>query len=80
LSFIRPSKPNQNAYVESFNGRFRDECLAMEWFKNRIDAKVVIETFRRGYNEVRPHSSLGQLTPVEFKRSLSTTNPDRAIF
>jgi len=58
----------------------RDECLAMEWFKNRIDAKVVIETFRRGYNEVRPHSSLGQLTPVEFKRSLSTTNPDRAIF
>jgi Integrase core domain len=55
-------------------------CVAMEWFKNRIDAKVVIESFRRGYNEVRPHSSLGQLTPVEFKRSLSTSNPARAIF
>jgi putative transposase len=77
---IDPGKPWQYGLNESFNGKFRDECLAMEWFKNRIDSKVVIETFRRGYNEVRPHSSLGQLTPVEFKQSLSTTNPDRAIF
>ena len=78
-ALIDPGKPWQNGVTESFNGKFRDECLAMEWFKNRIDAKVVIEMFRRGYNEVRPHSSLGQLTPVEFKQRVSTTNPDRAI-
>ena len=48
----------------------------LEWFRNRIDAKIVIETWRRRYNEVRPHSSLGYLTPVEFKQSLSTTNPE----
>jgi len=52
----------------------------MEWFRNRIDAKIVIEQFRRQYNEVRPHSSLGQLTPVEFKKRLSqTTNPEPVI-
>jgi len=80
LAFIRPGKPVENAYIESFNGKFRDECLSMEWFRNRIDAKIVIEHFRRQYNEVRPHSSLGQLTPVEFKQRLnSTTNPEPAI-
>jgi putative transposase len=80
LAFIRPGKPVENAYIESFNGKFRDECLSMEWFRNRIDAKIVIEHFRRQYNEVRPHSSLGQLTPVEFKqRLISTTNPEPAI-
>ena len=67
---IEPGKPWQNGNNESFNGKFRDECLSMEWFKNRIDAKIVIEDFRRQYNEVRPHSSLGQLTPAEFKRQL----------
>jgi putative transposase len=77
---IDPGKPWQNGSNESFNGKFRDECLSMEWFRNRIDAKIVIEQFRRQYNEVRPHSSLGQLTPVEFKqRLISTTNPDSAI-
>ena len=79
LNFIRPGKPVENAYVESFNGKFRDECLGMQWFKNRIDAKILIEEFRRQFNEVRPHSSLGQLTPAEFKQQLSTTVPDRAI-
>ena len=77
---IDPGKPWQNGSNESFNGKFRDECLSMEWFRNRIDAKIVIEHFRRQYNEVRPHSSLGQLTPAEFKQKLSaTTNPDTAI-
>jgi putative transposase len=77
---IDPGKPWQNGSNESFNGKFRDECLSMEWFRNRIDAKIVIEQFRRQYNEVRPHSSLGQLTPVEFKQQLiSTTNPEPAI-
>jgi putative transposase len=76
---IDPGKPWQNGLNESFNGKFRDECLSMQWFKNRIDAKILIEGFRREYNEVRPHSSLGQLTPVEFKRTLSQPNPARAI-
>ena len=78
-AYIDPGKPWQNGSNESFNGKFRDECLAMQWFKNRIDAKILIEEFRREYNEVRPHSSLGQLTPAEFKQKLSTTVPERAI-
>jgi putative transposase len=77
---IAPGKPWQNGNNESFNGKFRDECLSMEWFRNRIDAKITIEQFRRQYNEVRPHSSLGNLTPAEFKQQLSTTtNPEAAI-
>ncbi len=77
---IDPGKPWQNGSNESFNGKFRDECLSMEWFRNRIDAKIVIEHFRHQYNEVRPHSSLGKLTPVEFKQKLiATTNPETAI-
>ena len=77
---IDPGKPWQNGSNESFNGKLRDECLSMEWFRNRIDAKIVIEEFRRQYNEIRPHSSLGQLTPAEFKQQLSSTNnPEKAI-
>jgi putative transposase len=79
MALIDPGKPWQNGMNESFNGKFRDECLAMQWFKNRIDAKILIEDFRREFNEIRPHSSLGQLTPAEFKRQLATTNPDKAI-
>ena len=67
---IDPGKPWQNGTNESFNGKFRDECLSMEWFRSRAEAKVIIETFRRHYNAVRPHSSLGKLTPNEFKRKL----------
>src|SRR5882757_7179182 len=65
-SLIDPGKPWQNGTTESFNGKFRDECLSLEWFRSRAEAKVVIEAWRRHYNQVRPHSSLGQLTPVEF--------------
>jgi putative transposase len=68
-ALIDPGKPWQNGTNESFNGKFRDECLSMEWFRNRVDAKTVIETWRRHYNEVRPHSSLGNLTPIQFKDS-----------
>jgi putative transposase len=75
---IDPGKPWQNGSNESFNGKFRDECLSLQWFKNRIDAKILIEMFRCEYNEVRPHSSLGQLTPIQFKQTLSTTNPEAA--
>jgi putative transposase len=76
---IDPGKPWQNGSNESFNGKFRDECLSMQWFKNRIDAKILIEEFRREFNEVRPHSSLGQLTPAEFKLKLSRQSPTNAI-
>lgn len=74
-----PGKPWQNGSNESFNGKFRDECLSMEWFRNRIDAKIVIEGWHQHYNEVRPHSSLGQLTPIEFKKTLSQPTPEAAI-
>ena len=64
---IDPGKPWQNGLDESFNGKFRDECLNMEWFRNRREAAVFIEAWRQHYNEVRPHSSLGYRTPHEFK-------------
>ncbi len=67
-AFIDPGKPWQNGTAESLNGKFRDECLSMEWFRNRTEAKVVIETWRRHYNEDRPHSSLGYRTPSTFKQ------------
>lgn len=76
---IDPGKPWQNGSNESFNGKFRDECLSMQWFKNRIDAKMMIEQFRREYNEVRPHSSLGKRTPAQFKQTLAATQPETAI-
>jgi putative transposase len=78
-ALIEPGKPWQNGLGESFNGKFRDECLSMEWFRNRTDAKIVIEAWRRHYNEVRPHSSLGNLTPAEFKKAISSTRPESAI-
>jgi putative transposase len=65
--YIRPGSPWQNAFGESFNGRLRDECLNVEWFNNLWEAKVVIERWRRHYNEERPHSSLKYQTPVEFR-------------
>jgi putative transposase len=77
---IDPGKPWQNGSNESFNGKFRDECLGMQWFKDRIDAKVAIEDWRRLYNEVRPHSSLENLTPVEYARRISTRSPEEAVF
>ena len=71
LVFIRPGKPVDNAYVESFHGRFRDECLNERWFWNLEDARQQIEAWRVDYNEVRPHSSLGQRTPKEFIQMLA---------
>lgn len=66
LDFIRPGKPNENAFIESFNGKFRDECLNENWFLSLEDARRTIEEWRIDYNENRPHSSLGGLTPKEF--------------
>ena len=76
LALIEPGKPWQNGTNESFNGRFRDECLNLEWFRSRAEAVVVIETWRKQYNQVRPHSSLSYQTPQEFKnRQLTLNNP-----
>lgn len=79
-ALIDPGKPWQNGVDESFNGRFRDECLSMEYFRCRGEAVAVIETWRRHYNDVRPHSSLGYLTPREFvsKKMNSTSGAVRA--
>lgn len=66
LAFIQPGKPAQNPYVESFNGKFRDECLNENLFFDLRDARTKIETWRRDYNHVRPHKSLRQETPVAF--------------
>jgi putative transposase len=78
---IDPGKPWQNGTNESFNGRFRDECLSLEWFRSRREAQVIIEAWRQHYNGVRPHSSIGYLTPFEFKQHhrLTHDQPNRAV-
>ena len=79
MALIDPGKPWQNGTNESFNGKFRDECLAMEWFRNRIEAKIVIEDWRIHYNEVRPHSSLKYQTPAEFRRAIDSSSTTGAV-
>ena len=69
LAFIRPGKPNENAYVESFNGRLRDECLNEHWFLTLAHAQAAIESWRLEYNTERPHSALGYLTPQQFAQA-----------
>jgi len=69
LSFIRPGKPVENAYIESFNGKFRDECLNEHWFMSLRQAKSLIEDWRVEYNTERPHSALGYLTPEQFSQA-----------
>ena len=66
LHYIAPGKPTQNAFIESFNGKFRDECLNDNVFGTLSDARRIIEDWRVDYNQNRPHRSLGQLTPNEF--------------
>ena len=73
-ALIDPGKPWQNGTAESFNGKFRDECLSLEWFRSRAEAKVMIENWRRHFNEVRPHSSLGYLTPAAFAAKIRDYN------
>lgn len=71
LRLIEPGKPNQNAYVESFNGRLRDECLNEHWFVSLAHARTVIEDWRREYNEQRPKKTLGGLTPALYARQMA---------
>jgi putative transposase len=77
-ALIDPGKPWQNGTNESFNGRFRDECLSLEWFRSRAEAKVVVEAWRLHFNAIRPHSSLNYLTPLEFKQQHHPI-PNRAV-
>ena len=73
LDFITPGKPIENAHVESFNGRFRDECLNVHWFSTIVDARGVIADWQRDYNAVRPHSALGNQPPAVFAQLLRST-------
>ena len=71
LNFIQPGKPTQNAFVESFNGKFRECCLNQHWFRSLDDAREKIETWRKDYNEIRPHSALGYQPPAAFARNIA---------
>lgn len=71
LHFIQPGKPMQNAFVESFNGTFRDNCLNEHWFSDLTDAKQIIDAWRHHYNHVRPHSSLGYMSPEKYAKQVA---------
>jgi putative transposase len=71
LNYIPPGKPTKNAFIESFNGKFREECLNQNAFINIKEAKILIEQWRQYYNKERPHSSLGYKSPEEYKRNCS---------
>ena len=75
LRFIQPGKPVQNAYIESFNGKFRDECLNDHVFVNLHNARKIIEAWRQDYNTERPHSSLSNMTPEEFAANFNDHRP-----
>lgn len=80
MDFSRPGKPTDNAFIESFNGRLRQECLNAHWFLSLDDAKLKIEAWRREYNEIRPHSSLDWMTPAEYAQKYwETTQSNHAV-
>jgi len=79
LHHIEPGKPNQNAFVESFNGTFRNECLNQNWFLSIQEARGIIEGWRVEYNAERPHSSLSKMTPVAFRRAFEMKRQDAII-
>lgn len=71
LNFIQPGKPTQNAFVESLNGKFRNECLNQHWFRSLAEARYEIDKWREHYNHVRPHSALNYLSPVEYAKQVA---------
>jgi putative transposase len=79
LHFIGPGKPNQNAFIESFNGTFRDECLNQHWFLSLAEARETIKRWRVEYNIERPHSPLGKMTPMEFRKTFERQGEDAKI-
>ena len=84
LDFSRPGKPTDNAFIESFNGKCRTECLKANWFLSLDEARAKCEAWRRDYNEVRPHSAIGNRTPIELHRIVaspaSRTSEEAGIF
>ena len=75
LDFSRPGKPTDNAFIESFNGKLRAECLNAHWFMSLDDAREKMEAWRRDYNEVRPHSAIGNRTPISLLKGSSAPLP-----
>lgn len=75
LDFSRPGKPTDNAYIESFNGKFRAECLNQHWFLTLDDARQKMEEWRRDYNEVRPHSAIGNKPPISLMNASGASGP-----
>ena len=73
LDFSRPGKPTDNAFIESFNGKFREECLNQHWFLSLEEAQKKIDFWREDYNQRRPHSSLGDVPPAEFAAQASAS-------
>ena len=80
LVHIEPGRPVQNAFVESFHGKLRDECLNASWFGNLFEARLKIAAWKEEYNEERPHSSLGNLPPSVFARRIAALRPPTADF
>ena len=79
LRLIEPGKPNQNAYIESFNGRLRDECLNEHWFTRLMHARSIIRAWQKEYNEDRPKKSLGGKTPADYAKCLQLQNTAKTI-
>lgn len=79
LKLIQAGKPTQNAFIESFNGRFRDECLNDHWFTSLAEARILISAWRRDYNQQRPHSALDYQTPAEFAARHRAGNADDGV-
>jgi putative transposase len=75
IDFSRPGKPTDNAFIETFNGTLRDECLNLHWFETIAEARILIEAWRKDYNESRPHMALGNQTPQEYLLRTSTSQP-----
>ncbi len=75
LDFCRPGKPTDNAFIKAFNGKFRQECLNAHWFLNLADAVEKLEDWRRYYNEERPHSAIGNKSPIMLIKSEGETSP-----
>jgi len=75
LDFSRPGKPTDNSFIESFNGKFRSECLNTHWFMNLDDARQKMEEWRRDYNEIRPHSAIGNKPPISLMNRSSAYSP-----
>ena len=75
MDFFHPGKPTGNAFIERFNGKFRAECLNTHWFMNLDDARIKMEAWRRDYNEIRPHSAIGNKPPISQLNGSSAAAP-----